>query len=49
MARADYTQYSSSLKSQSYNSGCSQFFIMTKANTQLKWYIIQHLVKLQKD
>ena len=38
MARADYTQYSSSLKSQSYNSGCSQFFIMTKANTNLNGY-----------
>lgn len=38
MARADYTQYSSSLKSQSYNSGCSQFFIMTKTNTNLNGY-----------
>ena len=38
MARADYTKYSSSLKSQSYNSGCSQFFIMTKANTNLNGY-----------
>ena len=38
MARADYTQYSSRLKSQSYNSGCSQFFIMTKANTNLNGY-----------
>ena len=38
MARADYIQYSSSLKSQSYNSGCSQFFIMTKTNTNLNGY-----------
>ena len=29
MARNDYTQYSSSLKEESYNSGSSQFFIMT--------------------
>lgn len=35
MARNDYTQYSSSLKEQSYNSGSSQFFIMTKENTSL--------------
>lgn len=35
MARADYTQYSSDLKDESYNSGCSQFFIVTKANTGL--------------
>ena len=35
MARADYAQYSSSLKEESYNSGCSQFFIMTKSNTNL--------------
>ena len=38
MARADYTQYSSSLKEESYNSGCSQFFIMTKENTNLNGY-----------
>lgn len=38
MARADYTQYSSSLKDESYNSGCSQFFIMTKENTNLNGY-----------
>ena len=38
MARADYTQYSSSLKSQSYNSGCSQFFIMTADNASLDGY-----------
>ena len=35
MARADYTQYSSSLTDESYNSGCSQFFIMTKENSSL--------------
>ena len=35
MARADYTSYSSSLKKQSYNSGGSQFFIMTKDNQSL--------------
>lgn len=35
MARADYTQYSSGLAEKSYNSGCSQFFIMTKENTSL--------------
>lgn len=38
MARANYTQYSSSLKSESYNSACSQFFIMTKENTNLNGY-----------
>lgn len=38
MARADYSQYSSSLKDESYNSGCSQFFIMTKENTNLNGY-----------
>lgn len=38
MARADYTQYSSGLTTQSYNSECSQFFIMTKANTNLNGY-----------
>ena len=35
MARSDYTVYSSSLAEESYNSGSSQFFIMTKANTSL--------------
>lgn len=35
MARADYTQASSSLTTESYNSGCAQFFIMTKENTSL--------------
>ena len=35
VARADYTQYSSDLKEESYNSGNSQFFIMTKENTGL--------------
>lgn len=38
MARADYTSYSSSLTEESYNSGCSQFFIMTKENTNLNGY-----------
>ena len=38
MARSDYTQYSSSLKEESYNSGSSQFFIMTKSNTSLNGY-----------
>ena len=38
MARNDYTQYSSSLKEESYNSGSSQFFIMTKNNTALNGY-----------
>lgn len=38
MARSDYSQYSSSLKEQSYNSGSSQFFIMTKENTSLNGY-----------
>ena len=38
MARADYTQYSSELTDESYNSGCSQFFIMTKENTNLNGY-----------
>ena len=38
MARNDYTQYSSSLKEESYNSESSQFFIMTKANTSLNGY-----------
>ena len=35
MARADYTQYSSELTKESYNSGNSQFFIMTKENAGL--------------
>ena len=35
MARADYTQYSSSLRDESYNSAGSQFFILTKASTSL--------------
>ncbi|MBR3003414.1 MAG: peptidylprolyl isomerase [Clostridia bacterium] len=35
MARSDYSQYSSSLKSESYNSGSSQFFIVTKAASYL--------------
>ena len=38
MARADYTQYSSSLAEESYNSGCAQFFIMTDKNTNLNGY-----------
>ena len=38
MARNDYTQQSSSLKEESYNSGSSQFFIMTKNNTSLNGY-----------
>jgi len=38
MARSDYTAYSSSLKEESYNSGSSQFFIMTKSNTSLNGY-----------
>ena len=35
VARADYTQYSSDLKDESYNSGNAQFFIITKENTGL--------------
>ena len=35
MARNDYTSYSSSLTEESYNSGSSQFFIMTQPNTSL--------------
>ncbi len=35
IARSDYSQYSSELKEESYNSGNSQFFIMTKATTSL--------------
>lgn len=38
MARSDYTSYSSSLKEESYNSGSSQFFIMTKNNSTLNGY-----------
>ena len=35
MARSDYTAYSSALSEESYNSGSSQFFIMTKSNSSL--------------
>ena len=35
MARSDYTSYSSTLTEESYNSGSSQFFIMTAENTGL--------------
>lgn len=35
MARSDYTSYSPSLTEESYNSGSSQFFIMTAKNTSL--------------
>ncbi len=35
VARGDYTQYSSQLKEESYNSGSSQFFIMTKTTPSL--------------
>lgn len=39
MARADYTQsYSSALTTESYNSGGSQFFIMTEKNNALDGY-----------
>lgn len=38
MARSDYTSYSPTLAEESYNSGSSQFFIMTKANTSLNGY-----------
>ena len=38
MARGDYTSYSPNLTEESYNSGSSQFFIMTKANTALDGY-----------
>ena len=34
MARSDYSQYSPSLKEQSYNSACSQFFIVTETNNK---------------
>ena len=35
MARSDYTSYSPSLAEESYNSGSSQFFIMTEKNEYL--------------
>lgn len=35
MARADYTSYAPYLTTESYNSGCSQFFIMTAKNAGL--------------
>ena len=38
MARNDYTSYSSTLTEESYNSGSSQFFIMTKENASLNGY-----------
>lgn len=38
MARADYTSQSPSLTEESYNSACSQFFIMTDKNTNLNGY-----------
>ena len=38
MARSDYTSYSSTLTKESYNSGSSQFFIMTQSNTSLNGY-----------
>ena len=38
MARNDYTQYSQSLDEESYNSGSSQFFIVTKATPSLNEY-----------
>ena len=38
MARGDYTAYSSSLKEESYNSGGSQFFIMTETLSSLNGY-----------
>ena len=38
MARNDYTQQSSSLREESYNSGSSQFFITTKASPSLNGY-----------
>lgn len=38
MARSDYTQYSSDLADESYNSGSSQFFIMTGTNSSLNGY-----------
>ena len=38
MARSDYTSYSPTLTEESYNSGSSQFFIVTKATTSLNGY-----------
>ena len=38
MARGDYTSYSSSLTTESYNSAGSQFFIMTADNTSLNGF-----------
>ena len=38
MARSDYTSYSSTLTEESYNSGSSQFFIVTKATSSLNGY-----------
>ncbi len=38
MARSDYTSYSPNLTEESYNSGSSQFFIVTKATTSLNGY-----------
>lgn len=38
MARSDYTQYSSSLAEESYNSAGAQFFIMTADNSSLDGY-----------
>lgn len=38
MARSDYTSYSPTLAEESYNSGSSQFFIVTKATTSLNGY-----------
>ena len=35
MARSDYSSISSSLATEGYNSGCSQFFIMTETTTYL--------------
>lgn len=36
MARADYTSYYPNLAEESYNSGCSEFFILTKENEGMK-------------
>lgn len=38
MARSDYTSYDSSLTKESYNSQNSQFFITTKANSNINGY-----------
>lgn len=38
MARSDYTSYSPTLTEESYNSGSSQFFIVTKETTSLNGY-----------